>query len=393
MNLFPPSRPAPPADSAGQLDWLTLIRTERVGPHAFWQLLERFGSAAAALDALPDLARRGGGPPLRPAARRDAEREMAATARLGARLIFAGEPAYPPRLLEVEAPPPVLTVLGDPAIAGPRSVALVGARNASAAGRQMARRLAAGLGAAGICVISGLARGIDAQAHHAALATGTAGVIAGGIDTRYPRENAALYDKLAAQGAIFTEMPLGTEPLARHFPRRNRLISGMALGVVVVEGALRSGSLITARFAAEQGRDVFAVPGSPLDQRAQGANRLIREGAVLVQEAADIIEALEPQLAGHGLLAPEAAPPAPEAPEAPEAREEPGTARPAPPAAGIADDAREAVAALLSPAPVDVDEIVRQSGLSTAAVNAAILELELAARAVRYPGSRVAARA
>lgn len=376
MSTAPRHAPSAPEDAGTREDWLRLIRSGTVGPHSFWQLLARFGDAGAALDAVPDLARRAGGRAAPGLAGRDAiRREIDATHAFGARFVFCGEADYPPLLAQVEAPPPVLAVRGDPAIAGARTVAIVGARNASAAGRKMARLLAGGLGAAGVTVASGLARGIDAEAHEASLATGTVAVIAGGIDTAYPRENARLYDAIAERGAIFSEMPFGAEPLARHFPRRNRLISGMAAGIAVVEAALRSGSLITARFAAEQGRDVFAVPGSPLDQRAQGTNRLIRDGAQLVQSADDILDALEPQFGEpRDLFAPQA-----------------GVPMDAPvPADGVPEGAHDTIAALLAPAPVDLDDLVRASGLSASVVGAVVLELELAARAVRYPGGRVA---
>src|SRR5439155_7265310 len=281
-----------------RLDWLRLCRSESIGPVTFYALLRRFGSAAAALDALPRLSR-----PAVATGRRDAEVELAAVERLGGRIVCWGEPLYPSALAAVEDAPPVLTVLGRPEML-PRLllapiVAVVGARNASANGRRLARDLAAELGEAGIVVVSGLARGIDAAAHLGALETGSVAVVAGGADIVYPEENRGLHEALARDGAILAEMPLGTEPQARHFPRRNRIISGIALGVVVVEAAAKSGPLITARYALEQGREVFAVPGSPLDPRSRGANDLLRNGATLTETSDDIMAQLGPLLQGR----------------------------------------------------------------------------------------------
>src|SRR5712691_2698847 len=278
-----------------RLDWLRLSRSESVGPVTFYAMLRRFGSAAAALDALPRLSRQAVA-----TTRRDAEAEMAAIERLGGLLLCWGEKLYPSTLAAVEDAPPVLTVLGQPEML-PRLllspiIAVVGARNASANGRRLARDLAAELGEAGIVVVSGLARGIDAAAHLGALEKGSVAVVAGGADIVYPEENRGLHEALARDGAILAEMPIGTEPQARHFPRRNRIISGIALGVVVVEAAAKSGSLITARYALEQGREVFAVPGSPLDPRSRGANDLLRNGATLTETAADILAQLGPLL-------------------------------------------------------------------------------------------------
>jgi DNA processing protein len=260
-------------------------------------LLRRFGSARAALAVVPRLGRRD----VVTFSRAAAEKEIAALTRLGAKLVCWGEPSYPDALAAVEDAPPVLTVLGRGELLGVPIVAIVGARNASANGRRLAHELAAELGEAGIVVASGMARGIDAAAHGGALATGSIAVVAGGVDIVYPQENRGLYQALAQEGAIVAELPLGIEPQARHFPRRNRIISGMALGVVVVEAAAKSGSLITARFALEQGREVFAVPGSPLDPRSRGANDLLRHGATLTETAADIVSQLGPLLHGAPL--------------------------------------------------------------------------------------------
>jgi DNA processing protein len=358
-----------------RLDWLRLCRTERVGPINFYELLARFGSTAAALDALPRLALRGGARhPAALATRAAAQRELDALDRLGARLVCWGEPEYPPLLAEVPDAPPVLAVRGRAALLAARAVAVVGARNASALGRRFAETLARELGEAGLAVVSGLARGIDAAAHQGALETGTVGVVAGGIDVVYPEENRRLHEALAERGAVVAELPPGTEPQARHFPRRNRIVSGIALGVVVVEAALRSGSLITARLAAEQGRLVFAVPGSPLDPRAQGANDLIRsKDATLVQGAADVLEDLAGMAGSLAPRRPRHTAPLPSVPEE-----------------GEVDEARRTVLELVSPSPVSVDELVRRCHLSPAVVASVLLELELAGRVARHPGNRVA---
>ncbi len=377
-------RPAAPEDL---LDALRLIRTDGVGPQGFRRLLARFGSAAAALDALPRLAREAGrpSPPAIPDAAA-AARECDQLARLGGRFLRLGAPDYPPLLALLDDAPPLLACLGDPAVLAFRAVALVGGRNASANGIVVAETLAADLAAAGIIVVSGLARGIDAAAHGGALGAGrTVAVVAGGLDHPYPAEHTALQARIAETGAVVAEMPLGTQPQARHFPRRNRIIAGLALGVVVIEAALRSGSLITAQLAQDAGREVFAVPGSPLDPRSRGANDLIRQGATLTETAADVIDNLPDHPARQGLarapLFARAA--AREAP--PQAAPEPDDA---PPEAVV--EARAQVAALLGPAPTAVDDLLRRCQLSAPAVLAALLELELAGRIETLPGQRVA---
>ena len=358
------------ATPAEQIARLRLIRSENVGPVTFRQLINRFGSGRAALDALPDLARRGGRPSLRIATAAEAEVEMARVERFGGRLLFWGLSPYPRLLAEIDGAPPVIAVRGDTALLNRPTVAMVGARNASAAAIRFARGMAADLAAEGVVVVSGLARGIDAAAHTGSLDGGTIAVIAGGLDVVYPPENADLHERLFAQGLVVAEQAMGIEPQARHFPRRNRIISGLSLGVVIVEAAPKSGSLITARFAGEQGRDVMAVPGSPLDPRAQGCNLLIREGATLVQSAADVLESIRP-------IAPHAAAPAERFLNEPAALD--------------ADDAERAtVTGLLSPVPVPVDELIRQSGLPAATVQTVLLELEIAGRLVRHAGGRVA---
>ena len=355
---------------AERLAALRLIRTPRVGSVTFVQLMARFGSAAAALDALPDLALRGGGraPAVPPPAQ--AEREMAVSAGLGATLVFLGEPGYPPLLAEADGAPPVLAVKGRAELLERPTVAMVGARNASAAARRLGRELAGELGREGWLVVSGLARGIDTAAHEGSLRTGTVGVIASGLDIAWPPENAALQARIGEEGVLIAEQPPGTQPLARHFPTRNRIIAGLARGTVVVEAALRSGSLITARLAGEAGREVMAIPGSPLDPRARGCNALIREGATLVESAGDVVEALTTVSGG---LRQERLPFAAAAPRV----EEPGEAE------------RRALTDLLGPVPVAVDELVRQSGLSAAQVAAVLLELEVAGRLERHAGNRV----
>src|SRR5712692_3484143 len=317
-----------------RLDWLRLIRSDHVGPRTFRALINHLGGARAALAGLPDLARRGGlrGPP-RILSREDAAREIAAARSHGVRLVATGEPDYPQRLKMIDDAPPLLAVRGN---AG-----------------------------AGFAIVSGLARGIDAAAHRGSLATGTVAVLAGGHDKIYPPEHASLAEAIPADGALVSEMPMGWEPRARDFPRRNRLISGLAAGVVIVEAARRSGSLITARFALEQGREVFAVPGSPLDPRAEGTNDLIKQGATIVTEAADVISVLRPILGQPiALAAEEPEPPAPSAAE---------------PGAGE----RTRIVDLLGPTPVPIDDLIRLSGSPPAVVRMVLLELELAGRIER----------
>ena len=351
-------------------DKLRLIRSANVGPVSYCQLIRRFGSAAAALSALPNLASRGGAATPQLADPRAIDDEIRAVERLGARYLFVGEGLYPPLLTELHNAPPVLIVRGDlPLLARP-TIAIVGARNASAAACRFARGLAHDLAEAGVLVVSGLARGIDTAVHQGAVATATAGVIASGIDIAFPPENAELQEQVAQKGVLIAEQPPGREPLARHFPFRNRIIAGMALGTVVVEAAPKSGSLITARLANEAGREVMAVPGSPLDPRAQGCNSLIREGATLIQNAADVLEAIRPLAEGVA---------------APRDSWRGGLSVDIEPD----DPARAEIAQLLGHTPVAVDELVRQSGSHPAVVATVLLELELAGRLVRHAGGRV----
>jgi DNA processing protein len=368
---------------AERLDWLQLARSGGVGPRTFFKLLQKFGSARRAFAELPRLAQEAGAEDRWQRCRRhDAEAELAALLEHGCRLIAHGEPDYPRRLAEIADPPPLLTVHGRVELLAAPGVALVGARNASANGRLLAGRLAGELAAAGLVVISGLARGIDTAAHEGALAAdgATIAVTAAGIDVAYPPDNAALMAEIAARGLVVTERPFGAEPQARHFPRRNRLIAGLSLGVVVVEAALGSGSLITTRLAAEQGREVMAVPGSPLDPRHRGTNQLLRDGATLVETADDIRTALGPA----------AVSPKPSTPRATPARATPPSAPPPPPQAPSADgDLLGLVRERLGPEPLLVDELIRQCHASTAEVQQALLELELDGRLERHPGNRV----
>ena len=390
----------PPTTEEDRLAWLRLIRSRRVGPATFWRLLAEHGSALAAIAALPGLARDAGLSSYDAYGEEAARAELRAGSRVGARLIFRGATDYPPLLAQLGDPPPVLWAVGQPALAARPTVALVGARNASSLGLRMARALAEGLSAAGVTVVSGLARGIDAAAHQAALAGGTVAVVAGGVDMSWPVENAGLAARMRSEGLILSEQPIGMDPQARHFPQRNRLISGLARATVVVEAAPQSGSLITARAALDQGREVMAVPGHPFDGRAGGSNLLLRDGATLVRGAADVLAALG--------LAPEAAPAAKpvQAGDGERARHDaPPQARPAtarrrpaqPPAAPLpASDSPAAgpdrrplsrrILDLLSASPVAEDQLLRDLAVSPADAAPDILALELDGHLRRQPG-------
>lgn len=375
--MAPSDSGSPRLSDTERLDRLRLIRTQNVGPATFAQLLDRFETASAAIDALPDLANRGGTRRLQVCSIADAEKEIARAARIGAELVAIGEPGYPSRLAEIDAPPPLLYVQGRLELAVKPMIAIVGSRNGSAAGQKLTKTLARDLGHADIVIASGLARGIDGAAHQAALDSGTAAMVAGGIDIVYPPEHGDLQRAIAERGLLISARPPGFRPTGRDFPRRNALISGASLAVIVVEAAERSGSLITARMAGEQGRDVFAVPGNPLDPRASGTNRLIQEGAGLVTGADEIIDALAPLLETYDRRPT----PAPQ-PVAP-----PST--PAPVAEG---DARDTVISNLGIAPVDIDELIRATGLPARDVQVILLELDLAGRLERHGRQLVSLR-
>ena len=359
-----------------RLDWLRLIRSPNIGPRTFRTLINHFGGARAALEALPSLARRGGasGAP-QICTRADAERELAAAETLGVAVVALGEPGYPPRLQMIDDAPPLVGIRGQAAALELPMVAIVGSRNASGAGMKFTQRIARELGEAGFAVVSGLARGIDAAAHRASLPTGTIAVLAGGQDRVYPAEHLELLDDLLSAGAALSEMPMGWEPRGRDFPRRNRLISGLSLGVVIVEAAKRSGSLITARFALEQGREVFAVPGSPLDPRAEGTNGLIKQGATPVTETSDIVSVLEPIL------------------EQKRIPRQDGEQQPAESGffegTELGTDERTRILGLLGPTPVLIDDLVRLSKGSPSLVRMVLLELEIAGRIERHGGGLV----
>lgn len=398
------------------VDWLRLIRSENIGPRTFRQLINRYGGAGAALEALPGLAERAlKGRSIRIAARDDVLREVDRAHAMGVRFVATGDPDYPVLLREISDAPPVLSVRGIAAVAGRAGVAIVGSRNASAAGLAFAERLARGLALEDYVVVSGLARGIDAVAHRASLETGTIAVLAGGQARPYPSEHARLVEQIAEQGLLVSEMPLEWEPRGRDFPRRNRIISGISRATVVVEAARRSGSLITARFANEQGREVFAVPGSPLDPRAEGTNDLIRQGATLCARPEDVTQALAESAdkpirmdlfddsghaAGEGLFdeldlfgGPEGAQEAFGFSERPQQRAplspEPAIAGQEPPDGPVDRDPHAVVTALLSPAPISVDELIRHAGLPARAVQGVLTELELSGRLQRHGANAV----
>ncbi len=363
-------------DSSERLAALRLARSENVGPVTFRELLRHCGSAEAALEQLPELSRRGGyRANVRICPRADAEAELGRAQDFGARVLIVGERDYPTALAALEAPPPVIYAKGDAGLLQRHCLAIVGARACSAAGIKLGKHFATAIGRGGFVIVSGLARGIDAAAHAAALETGTVAVLGGGLDIVYPPEHDQMQRTIGERGCLVAEMPFGFTPRAQSFPRRNRIISGLSLGVLVVEAARRSGSLVTARLAAEQGREVFAVPGHPLDPRAEGTNRLLKSGATFVTEPDDVLSALAPltRQPPRGLR------------EDPEL-EVPG-ARPAPP--NLTDDDRGRVLSALGPAPIDIDSLVRSTGLSTRCVQVALLELALARRIERHGGGLI----
>lgn len=400
--------PAPALDDRQRLEWLRLIRSESIGPRTFRALLNRFGGAAAALDALPELARQAG-KTLKICPLVEAEREFEMLLRRGARLIALGEASYPLPLQAIDSAPPLLAVEGDPAVLNRPCIAMVGSRNASAAGLKLTAVLAREFGEAGFVIVSGLARGIDTAAHEASLENGTVAVLAGGLDEIYPPQNLPLLRRLCERGAAISEMPIGWAPRGRDFPRRNRLVSGLALGTVVVEAARKSGSLITARFANEQGRQVFAVPGSPLDPRAEGGNHLIREGAILCAEAAHVIEVLAPMLQRRDSFAtpPMLAREEGEGPadsqvlwdelDLPDIAAAPELALAMIPAASPlpaaeACDRKARLLTLIGAAPIGLDDLVRASGAPAREVSQAVFELELDGVVQRHAGGALSRR-
>lgn len=374
--------PVAPLAPRERLACLRLIRSTNVGPATFRELINHFGGAAAALSALPAMTRRSG-KPIRLCSESAAQAELDAAAAAGATPLFTIEPGYPAALASVDAPPPLLYVKGRIALLNRPAVAIVGSRHASAAGIKVARMFASELAAAGLTIVSGLARGIDAAAHEASLARGTVAVLAGGANVVYPPEHKELQARIGTDGCLVTEQPPGFTPRAMDFPRRNRLISGLSLGVVVIEAARRSGTLVTARFAGEQGREVFAVPGHPLDPRAEGTNQLLKSGATLVTEPQDVLDALTPQLRPQGLSESAAA--------APGALASAGAPPPDLPCE-LDDAARARVLSALGPHPVDIDELARVTDLGARDVRVLLLELDLAGDIVRH-GQQLVSRA
>ncbi len=374
MSLFAAHAPKIDLDEAEKIAWLRLIRTENVGPITFYQLIENFGTAQKAIEALPSLSRNGGRlKNLKVSDAGAAIAEMEALEKLGGTMVFAAEKAYPLSLAATEDAPPIISVLGNKGLLNCPSIGIVGARNASLNGKKFAEKISRELGEGGQIVVSGLARGIDASAHTGALSFGTVAAVAGGVDVIYPPENTKLYEQIKFEGCIVAESPLGMEPMAKHFPKRNRIISGLSSGVVVIEATLKSGSLITARLAAEQGRDVYAIPGHPFDPRAGGPNKLIQDGATLVQNASDILENIRTFSAVRPVLS------------EPVQREWSGEDL----SEKDAETVRDIILQNISSTPVTVDELVRSCHLTIPAVQMVLLELELAGRIQRLPANRI----
>lgn len=375
MKLLRATKDMPAIDMNEKMSWLRLSRTENIGPVTFYRLIEAYGSASKAIDALPDLAKRGGrAKPLIAAPLTQVEREYQAIKKFGGDIICAAETDYPVSLAAIDDAPPVVTYTGNIALLKKSCVGIVGSRNASLNGRKFTEKLAHDLGTAGATVISGLARGIDTAAHAGSLDTGTVAVLGGGLDIIYPPENKDLYAQIRERGLIIAESPFGQQPFAQSFPRRNRIISGLSQGVVIVEATFKSGSLITARMAGEQGRDVFAVPGHPLDPRAEGPNALIRDGAGLIRNAGDVLESLSTFQSGS-------------LQDSASQKYEPLNIQPVD--NQTLDRVRDEVMSCLSHTPVSVDEIIRSAALPAAAVQIVILEMELAGRVQRLPGHRI----
>ncbi|MEM6811651.1 MAG: DNA-processing protein DprA [Pseudomonadota bacterium] len=375
-NLFTNSQATPP-NHHEKIHWLRLFRTQNIGPITFYKLLDRFGSAQEALKALPELSKKGGRKkPLEAPPIQAIEKEYEKLLKLGGDIICANEEFYPLALSATDDAPPVLSYLGHLNLLRPPCLSIVGARNASLNGKKFAQKLAKELGESGQIIASGLARGIDTAVHHGAIETGTIAVVAGGIDVVYPRENQGLYEEIKAKGLILAESPLGMEPIARHFPKRNRIVSGLSAGTIVIEATVRSGSLITARLAGEQGRDVYAVPGYPGDPRAQGPNKLIQDGAVLVQKASDILDKLV-DFSGDSYISDSANSTLEVAPANDDIDDQ------------TTDEIKNSVLQNMSQYPVDIDELSRACHVSIPNLQYALLELELGGRLQRLAGNRV----
>lgn len=357
-----------------KLDWLRLYRTPNVGPITFYQLIEYYGSAGKALDALPELAKKGGRKkPLRAPDIHHIQKEYEKLTKLGGDIVCANDKDYPLALSALDDAPPVLSYIGNIRLTNQSCIGIVGARNASLNGRKFAQKLAHNLGQQDQIIVSGLARGIDSAAHEGGLNSGTIAVVAGGLDVIYPPENKNLYDQIKQTGLIIAESPLSMEPLARHFPKRNRIVSGISTAIIVIEATIKSGSLITARLAGEQGRDVMAVPGHPGDPRAQGPNKLIRDGATLIQNADDVMESINSFATGFQL------------------HDFQTQERLTTPMADPSNrqDIHTLVLQNLSPMPVNVDELAQACHISIPELQMPLLELELAGRLQRLPGNRV----
>lgn len=362
-----------------KIDWLRLARTETVGPITFHRLMARYKTPAAALDALPILTKN---KPIRICTSAAAEQELNILSKHKGQMIFAGDQNYPLALTSLEDAPPVLSVLGNVALLNQQSIALVGSRNASLNARKLAHKMASDLGKAEMIVVSGLARGIDTSAHEGSLSTGTIAVVAGGVDVIYPKENTDLFHKIVENGAIISECAWGMQPLAQHFPKRNRIVSGLSVGTVVIEASLRSGSLITARMAAEQGRDVMAVPGFPLDPRSEGTNALLRDGVTLVRHAEDVMEQigsfLKPKIRTEQISFTEIV-----------GLNENGFSEAAANDSFSPENIYSLILPELSSTPVEVDELVRTCNLKSSDVQGTLLEMELEGIIQRLPGNRV----
>ncbi|MCP5073569.1 MAG: DNA-protecting protein DprA [Rhodobacteraceae bacterium] len=374
--IEPPVKSGVELTDQQRFSWLPLIRSDHIGPVTFRELLNQFGTAEAALDALPELmARSGRRKNFHIASRDRIEREFDLAARNGARFIGLGEPDYPAALKMADGAPPIIAVKGPPECLTRHAVSIVGSRNSSLSGVKITRRIAGDLGEAGFVISSGLARGIDTAAHEAGLVSGTIAVFAGGLDIVYPTENEALLNRIIENGgAAISEMPFGWQPRAQDFPRRNRIVAGLSMGLVVVEAANRSGSLISARLANEMGRLVFAVPGSPLDPRCAGANKLLKQGAILTTGATDVLDALMPLTRTAG-------------DQAPYSLEE--QEKDDPPTQPAKESERDKIISTLGPTPCEIDEIIRYTSLSAAMVQLVLLELDLAGRLERHPGNLV----